>query len=106
MENLFEDGIDGDVTSVSGKDEGKTRRREAEVGGVGGCPLCFVEGGSMRRRPGEGLGFSGEGSVERSHGSSNMRQKPMVVVKHADELLQGLHGGGCRKGTNSGNVFL
>ena len=73
MEDLFEDGTDGDVTCVGGKDEGKTRRREAEVGGVGECSFCFVEGGSVRGRPGEGLGFSSEGSVERSHGSSNVR---------------------------------
>ena len=85
---------------------GKTRCQEAEVGGVGEYPLCFVEGGSMRRRPGEGLGFSGEGSVERNHGSSNVGQELVVVVNHADELLQGLHSGGCRKGTNSGNFFL
>ena len=49
--------------------------------------------------------FSGEGSVDRSHGSSNVRQEPMVVVNHADELLQGLHGGGCQKGTNSNDFF-
>ena len=57
MEDLFEDCTDGDVTGVGGKDERKTRRQEAEVGGVGECPLCFVEGGSMRRRAVEGLGF-------------------------------------------------
>ena len=106
MEDLFEDGTDGDVACVGGTDEGKARRRDAEVGGIGDCPLCFVEGGSMRRCPGEGLGFSGEGSVERSHGSSNVRQETMVVVNHADELLQGLHGGRCRKVTNSGNFFM
>ena len=60
----------------------------------------------MRGRPGEGLRFSGEGSVERSYGSSNVRQETTVVVNHADELQQSLHGGGCRKGTNSGNFFL
>ena len=97
MEDLFEDGTDGDVACIGGQDEGKTRHLEAEVGGVGECPLCFVEGGSMRRHPGEGLGLSGEGSVERGHGISNVRQESMVVVNHADELLQGLHGGGCWK---------
>ena len=105
MEDLFEDGTDGDVACVGRQDEGKTRRREAQVGGVGECPLCFVESGSMRRRPGERLGFSGEGSVERSHGSSNVRQELMIVVNRADELLQGLHGGGCQNGMNSCNVM-
>ena len=99
MEDLFEDGTDGDVPCVGGQDKGKIRRLEAEVGGVGECPLCFVEGGGMRRRP-------GEGSVERGHGSSNVRQESMVVVNHADELLQGLHGGGCWEGMNSSNFFL
>ena len=106
MEDLFEDGTDGDVACVGGKNDGKTRRREVEVGGVGECPFCFVEDGSMRGRPGEGLGFYGEDSVERSYGCSNVRQETMVVVNHADELLQSLHGGGCWKVTNSGNFFL
>ena len=35
-----------------------------------------------------------------------MRQESMVVVDHADKLLQGLHSGGCRKGTNCGNLLL
>ena len=35
-----------------------------------------------------------------------MRQESMVVVDHADELLQGLHSGGCRKGTNHSNLLL
>ena len=43
--------------------------------------------------------LDGEG-VERSHGSSNVKQETMVVVNYADELLQSLHDGGCRKGTN------
>ena len=60
----------------------------------------------MQRRPGEGLGLSGEGSVERGHGNSNVRQASMVVVNHADELLQGLNGGGCWEGTNGGNFLL
>ena len=72
MEDLFKDGTDGDFACVCGQDEGKTRRQEAEVDGVGECPLCFVEGGGMRRRPGEGLRLSSEGSVERGHGSSNI----------------------------------
>ena len=87
MENLFEDGTHGDVACIGGQDEGKTRCREAEVGSVGEYPLCVVEGGGMRRRPGKGLGLSGEGSVERGHGSSNVRQESMVVVNHADKLL-------------------
>ena len=94
MEDLVKDGTNGDVACVSGQDEGKTNRWEAEVGGVRECPLCFVEGGGMQRCPGEGLGLSGEGSVERGHGSSNVRQELMVVANHADELLRGLHGGG------------
>ena len=106
VEDLFEDGTDGDVACVGGQDEGKTRRREAEVGGVGECLLCFVEGGSMRRHPGEGLGLSSEGSVERGLGSSNVKQESMVVVNHANKLLKGLHGGGCWEGTNGGNFFL
>ena len=106
MEDLFEDGTDGDVACICGQDEGKTRRREAEVGSAGECPLCFVEGGGMRRHPGKGLGLSGEDSIERGHGSSNVRQESIVVVNHADELLQGLHGGGCWDGTNGGNFFL
>ena len=106
VEDLFEDGTHGDAACIGGKNEGKTKCREAEVGDVGECPLCFVEASSMQRRPGEGLGFSSEGSVERNHGSSDVRQEPMVVVNHADKLLQGLHGGGCRKGTNSCNFFL
>ena len=101
--DLFKDGADGDVACVGGQDEGKTRHREAEVGGVGECTLCFVEGGSMQRRPGEGLGLSSEGGIERGHGSSNVRQESMVVVNHTNELLQGLHGGGCWEGTNCGN---
>ena len=48
MEDLFEDGTHGDVACVGRKDEGKTRRREAEVGGFGECPLCFVEGFPVR----------------------------------------------------------
>ena len=106
VENLFEDSTDDDVSCVGGQDEGKTRHREVEVGGVGECSLCFVEGDGMRRCPGEHLGLFGEGSVERGHGSSNMRQESMVVVNHADELLQGLHGSGCWESTNSGNFFL
>ena len=51
MKNLFEDSTDGDVAGVSGKDEGQTRCWEFEVGGVGECSLCIVEGSSMRRRP-------------------------------------------------------
>ena len=106
VEDLFEDGTDGNVTCVGGQDEGKTRRREAEVGGVGECPLCFVESGGMRRHLGEGLGLSSEGSEERGHGSSNVKQESMVVVNHADELLQGLHCGGCWEGTDGSNFFL
>ena len=106
VEDLFEDGTDGDVACVSGQDEGKTRRREAEVGSVGECSLCFVEGGGTLRRPDKGLGLSGEGSVESGHGSSNVRQESMVVVNHADELLQRLHSGGCWEGKNGGKFFL
>ena len=106
VEDLFEDSTDGDVACVGGQDKGKTRHREAEVGGVGECPLWSIEGGCMRRRPGESLGLSGEGSVERGHGSSNVRQESMVIVNHADELLQGLHCVGCWEGANGGNFFL
>ena len=60
----------------------------------------------MQRCPGEGLGLSGEGSVERGHGSSNVRQESMVVVNHADELRQGLNGGGCWESTNGCSFFL
>ena len=76
--DLFEDGTDGDVADFSGQDEGKTRRQEAKVGGVGECPLCFVEGDGMRRCPGEGFGLPG-GSI--------VRQEMMVVVNPADKLL-------------------
>ena len=51
MKNLFEDSTDGDVAGVSGKDKGQTRCWEFEVGGVGECSLCIVEGSSLRRRP-------------------------------------------------------
>ena len=51
----------------------------------------------MRRRPGEDLGLSCEGIVERGHGSSNLRQESMVVVNHADEFLQAFTVVGVRK---------
>ena len=35
VEDLLEDGINGNVTSVDGEDEGKTRRQEFELGGFG-----------------------------------------------------------------------
>ena len=56
--------------------------------------------------PGEGLGFPGKGGVERGHGRGNVRQESMVVVNHADELLQGLHSGGHRKSMNRSNLLL
>ena len=46
----------------------------------------------------EGLWLPSEGSIQRSHGGGDVRQESMVVVD--------LHGGGCRKGTNSSNLLL
>ena len=60
MEDLLEDGTNGNVTSVGGEDEGKTRRREFKVDSVGEGPFGVVEGCSLRRAPGEGLGFPGK----------------------------------------------
>ena len=57
MEDLFEDGTDGDVTSVSGEDKGKTRSQEFKVGGVEEGPFCVVGGFSLRRAPVEALGL-------------------------------------------------
>ena len=53
-EDLLKDGTDGDVTSVGGEDERKTRRREFKVGGAGEGPFCIFEGCSLRRAPVEG----------------------------------------------------
>ena len=80
MEDLLEDGTDGNVTSIGGEDEGKTRHWEFEVGGVGEGPFVVVEGCSLGRAPVEGLGFPSEGSVERSHGGDDVRQESAVVV--------------------------
>ena len=54
----------------------------------------------------EGIGFPSDGGVERGHGQGDVRQKSMVVVDHANELLQGLHSGGRRKGTDRSNLLL
>ena len=54
----------------------------------------------------EGFGLPREGSVERSHGGGDVGQESMVVIDHADELLQGLHSGGRRKDTNRSNILL
>ena len=106
VEDLLEDGTNGSVTSVGGEDKEKTRRREFEVSSVREGPFCVAEGCSLRRAPVEGLGFPSEGGVERSHGGGDVRQEFMVVVDHADKLLQGLHSGGHRKGTNRSNLLL
>ena len=63
MEELLEDGTDGGVTSIGGEDEGKTRRWEFKVGGVGEVPFCIIEGCGLRRAPVEGLGLLSEGGV-------------------------------------------
>ena len=88
------------------RNEGKTRRREFKVGGVGEGPFCIVEGCSLRRVPMEGLGLPSEGGAERSHGGGDVRQESIVVVDHANELLQGFYSGECRKGTNCSNLLL
>ena len=91
VEDLLEDGTDGNVTNVGGEDEGKTRHQEFEVGGVREGSFCVVEDCSLQRAPVEGLGFPGQGGVETSHSVGNVRQGSMVVVDHANELLQDLH---------------
>ena len=53
----------------------------------------------------KGLGFPSEGGVQMSHGGGDVRQESTVVIDHANEVLQGLHSVGCRKGTNN-NFFL
>ena len=73
MEDLLKDSTDGNVTGISGEDEGKTRHLEFEVGGVGEGPFAVVKGCNLRRAPGEGLGFPGKGGVEKSHGRGDMR---------------------------------
>ena len=106
VEDLLEDGTNGNVTSVGEEDEWKTRRQEFEVGGVREGPFGVVEGCSLQRAPFEVLGFPGEGSVKRNHGRGDVRQESIVVVDHVDELLQGLHSGGRRKSTNHSNLLL
>ena len=88
VEDLLEDGFDGDVTSVGGEDDGMTRRREFKIGSVGEGPFCIVEGRGLRRALVEGLGLPSKGGVQRSHGGGDVRQESMVVVDHADKLLQ------------------
>ena len=105
VEDLLEDGTDGNVTRVGGENEGKTRCRKFKVGGVGEGPFCVVEGCSLQRTPVKGLGLPSEGGVQMSHGGGDVRQESTVVVDHANEVLQGLHSVGCRKGTNN-NFFL
>ena len=87
VEDLLKDGTNGNVTSVGGEDEGMTRHPEFEVDSVGEGPFGVVEGCSLQRAPGEGLGSPGKGSIERSHGRGNVRQESMVVVGHAYKPL-------------------
>ena len=106
VEDSLEDDTDGFVTSVSGEDEGKTRRWEFKVGCVREGPFWAVEGCCLRAAPVEGLWLPRKGGVERSHGGGDVGQEYVVIVDHSDKLLQGFHGGGRWKGTNCSNLLL
>ena len=45
------------------------------------------EGSSLGGAPGERLGFTSEGGVERSHRGCNVRQETVVILYRLNELL-------------------
>ena len=106
MEDLFENGTEGDVVGVSGEDEGQTRRQEFQIGSIGEGPFSVFEGSCLQGAPVEGLGPPSEGRVDRGHDGGDVRQETIVVVDHANEFLQRLHCVGRGKGTNSSSLFL
>ena len=80
VEDLFENGTDGDVAGLSGEDEGQTRCREFQIGSIGEGPFSVFEGSGLQGAP-------VEGSVERGHDGGDVRQETMVVVDHTDKFL-------------------
>ena len=87
MEDLFKECTDGDVAGVGGEHEGKTRRWKLEICCGGKGLFRDFEGGFLGGAPGERLGFTGEGGVERSHHGSNVRKETMIMIHHPYELL-------------------
>ena len=86
MEDLFKDCADGDVAGIGGEHE-KTRHRKLEICCRGKGLFRGFEGGFLGGAPGENLGFTGEGGVERSHSGSNVRKETVIIIHHPYELL-------------------
>ena len=87
MEDLFKDHANGDVAGVGGEHKVNTRRRKLKICWGGKGLLPGFEGGFLGWAPGECLGFTGEGGIERSHCGSNVWKEMVIIIHHPYELL-------------------